>query len=198
MRSAVAVLPSLAFPKHELTKDTVAEMAALVLGSDNRQLGRVQRILQNLLAEMVSIRDLPTIIEAVAEASRVTQNLTLISEHVRMRLARQISSANTVEEGYIPILAMSPSWEQIFIESLTGTGDEKVLSLAPSKIQEFITSVRKKFDQFAMQGEMPILLTSPTIRPYVRSIVERFRSSTVVLSQSEIHPKARIKTLGQL
>ncbi len=158
----------------------------------------IQRILQNLLNELISIRDLPTIIEAIGEASRVTQNITLITEHVRMRLNRQISTANTVEEGYIPILAMAPAWEQIFVEALTGTGDEKVLSLAPSKIQEFINTVRKKYDQFALQGDMPILLTSPTIRPYVRSIIERFRPSTVVLSQNEIHPKSRIKTLGQL
>ena len=158
----------------------------------------VQRVLQNLLNELISIRDLPSIIEAVAEASRITQNISLITEHVRMRLNRQISTSHTVEEGYIPILAMSPTWEQIFIESLSGSGDDKILSLAPSKIQEFINTVRKKYDQFAMQGDMPILLTSPTIRPYVRSIIERFRPMTVVLSQNEIHPKARIKTLGQL
>lgn len=158
----------------------------------------VQRVLQNLLAEVVSIRDLSTIMEAVAESSRVTQNVTLITEHVRMRLARQISFAHTNDEGYIPIVAMSPAWEQTFIESLQGEGEEKQLTMAPSKIQEFITTVRAKLDQFAMQGEMPVLLTSPIIRPYVRSIVERFRAATVVMSQNEIHARARIKTLGQL
>jgi flagellar biosynthesis protein FlhA len=70
--------------------------------------------------------------------------------------------------------------------------------MAPSKIQEFITAIRSKYDQLALQGEIPVLLTSPHIRPYVRSIVERFRPSTVVMSQNEIHPKARIKTLGQV
>lgn len=158
----------------------------------------VQRILQNLLSEQISIRDLPTIVEAVSEASRITQNVTLITEHVRMRLARQISHQTTNEEGYIPILAMSPAWEQAFIEALNGEGDEKILSMPPSRIQEFITSVRGKFDQLAMQGEMPVLLTSPTIRPYVRSIVERFRPQTLVLSQNEIHARARIKTVGTL
>lgn len=158
----------------------------------------VQRVLQNLLGEMVSIRDLPTIMEAVAESSRVTQNVQLITEHVRMRLARQISHANTNEEGYISILAMSPAWEQAFVESLSGEGEEKTLSMPPSRIQEFITNVRAKFDALAMQGENPVLLTSPTVRPYVRSIVERFRAQSVVLSQNEIHPKARIKTVGQL
>ncbi len=158
----------------------------------------VQRVLQNLLAEMVSIRDLPAIMEAIAESSRVTQNIQLITEHVRMRLARQISHANTNADNYIPILALSPAWEQGFIESLSGDGEEKILSMAPSRIQDFITVVRQKYEALAAQGESPILLTSPAIRPYVRSIVERFRPQTIVLSQNEIHPKARIKTVGQL
>ena len=147
---------------------------------------------------MISIRDLSTIIEAIAEATRSTQNQIAITEHVRSRLARQISHAHTNENGYIPILALSPQWEQTFIEAISGAGEEKVLSMAPSRIQEFITTTRATFDKFAAQGELPILLTSPTIRPYVRSIIERFRASTMVLSQNEIYSKARIKTLGQL
>jgi flagellar biosynthesis protein FlhA len=158
----------------------------------------VQRVLQNLLNEMISIRDLATIMEAVSESSRVSQNVALITEHVRMRLARQISHQVTNEEGYIPILAMSPAWEQSFVESLLGDGEERTLTMPPSKIQEFITNVRQKFDELAMQGESPILLTSPSIRPYVRSIIERFRPQTLVLSQNEIHPRARIKTIGML
>ena len=122
----------------------------------------------------------------------------MISEHIRSRLARQISHANMSAEGFIPLLALSPQWEQAFTESLVGQGDERTLSMAPSKIQDFITSIRGKFDQFTMQGQNPVLLTSPAIRPYVRSIVERFRPTTVVMSQNEIHPKASIKTLGQL
>ena len=158
----------------------------------------VQRILQNLLAEMISIRDLPTIMEAISEASRVTQNVTMITEHVRSRLARQISSSVVNADGYIPIVALSAQWEQTFLESLSGQGEERTLSMAPSKIQEFINALRSKFEQFAMQGEVPVLLTSPSIRPYVRSIVERFRANTYVLSQNEIHAKAHIKTLGQI
>ncbi len=158
----------------------------------------VQRILQNLLGELISIRDLPTIMEAVAESSRTSQNFTIITEHVRTRLARQISHAAANHDGVIPVLAMSPSWEQVFVDSISGQGDEKHLTMAPSKIQEFITTVRTKCDQHVMQGDNPVLLTSPTIRPYVRSIIERFRSSTMVMSQNEIHPKARIKALGQL
>ena len=73
-----------------------------------------------------------------------------------------------------------------------------MLTMAPSRIQDFITAIRKQYDDLALQGETPILLTSPGIRPYVRSIVERFRPQTTVLSQNEIHPRARIKTVGLL
>jgi flagellar biosynthesis protein FlhA len=89
-------------------------------------------------------------------------------------------------------------WEQAFIESITGEGEDKVLSMQPTRIQEFISAVRQKYEALMMQGESPVLLTSPTIRPYVRSIIERFRPQTQVISQNEIHPKARIKTVGQL
>lgn len=158
----------------------------------------VQRVLQNLLAERISIRDLATIMEGVAEASGYTHNITLITEHVRARLSRQMSNAYTTDAGYIPLITLSPNWEQNFAESIVGQGEDRQLSMAPTKLQEFITAVRQTFDRLSREGEVPVLLTSPAIRPYVRSIVERFRPSTVVLSQNEIHAKARIKTLAQI
>jgi len=158
----------------------------------------LQRVLQNLLAERVSIRDLPTILEAISEASGMSRNITFVTEHVRSRLARQLSELYSADQGYIPLLALSPEWEQAFAESLIGQGEERQLSMAPSRLQEFMQAVRTTFERYAMMGEIPVLLTSPGVRPYVRSIVERFRPATVVMSQSEIHPKARIKTLGQI
>ncbi len=160
--------------------------------------GGVQRVLQNLLSERVSIRDLPTILEGISEACGYTRNITAITEHVRSRLARQISESCANDQGIIPLISLSPAWEQTFAEALTGQGDDLQLSMAPSRLQEFISLVRQSFERQAMLGEMPVLLTSPRIRPYVRSIVERFRPSTIVISQNEIHPKAKIKTLGQI
>lgn len=160
--------------------------------------GGMQRVLQNLLSERVSIRDLQTILEGVSEACGYTRNITQITEHVRARLARQISEMNTAPEGYIPLVALSPDWEQAFGESIVGQGDDRQLSMAPSQLQQFIHDVRTTFDRLNMQGESPVLLTSPAIRPFVRSIIERFRPMTVVMSQNEIHAKARIKTLGQV
>ncbi len=158
----------------------------------------VQRILQNLLAELISIRDLPTILEAISESSKITQSLTMITEHVRTRLARQLSYANANENGEVTLISMSPKWEQAFVESLAGQGDDKQLAMAPSILQDFIQTVRTTFEKHAMQGNLPVLLTSPMVRPYVRAIVERFRPSTVVMSQNEIHPKAKLKNIGQL
>ena len=122
----------------------------------------------------------------------------MITEHVRSRLARQISNMSTNEQGYIPLLTLSPEWEQTFAESVVGTGEDRQLSLPPSRLQEFIAALRNTFERQAMMGETPVLLTSPAIRPFVRSIVERFRPMTVVMSQNEVHPKAQIKTVGQI
>ncbi|MEE8533110.1 MAG: flagellar biosynthesis protein FlhA [Alphaproteobacteria bacterium] len=158
----------------------------------------IQRVLQNLLSERVSIRDLPTVLEGISEAVGFTQNITLVSEHVRSRLARQLCSANTGADGVIQLVTLSPDWEQAFADAVVGTGDERQLSMAPSKLQEFITVVRQTFERHAMMGELPVLLSSPGIRPFVRSIVERFRPTTVVMSQNEIHPKAKIRTVGQI
>jgi flagellar biosynthesis protein FlhA len=160
--------------------------------------GGIQRVLQALLAERISIRDLPLILEAIGEAAGASQNTIVITEHVRARLARQVSNANTAEAGYIPIVTLSPDWEQAFAEALIGQGDHRQLAMAPSKLQAFIARLREAFEQHAMRGELPVLVTSPVVRPYVRSIIERFRPATVVLSQNEIHPKARIRTLGQV
>ena len=158
----------------------------------------VQRILQNLLSERISIRDLPTIMEGISEASGYTQNVIMVTEHVRTRLARQISHENADADGVVSLINLSPEWEQNFIEALVGNGEEKQLAMAPSQLQEFIGLVRMTFEDQAHSGELPVLLTSPMIRPYVRSIIERFRPATVVLSQNEIHPKVKIKTLGQI
>jgi flagellar biosynthesis protein FlhA len=155
----------------------------------------VQRILQNLLSEGVSIRDIPTILEGIAEATPLSQNISQITEHVRSRLARQISAQQT-RDGTIPVITLAPRWDQEFAESIVGQGDERQLAMAPSSLQGFIASVRESYDRLAGEGEIPCLLTSPAIRPFVRSIIERVRPATVVLSQNEIHARARIRALG--
>ena len=161
-------------------------------------LAAVQRVLKNLLQERVSIRDLPTILEGISEAVSTTHSLMLITEHVRTRLSRQLSNAYANEFGIISLVPLSPEWEQNFAQSINGDGDEKQLAMAPSTLQAFIVKVRSVLEDLAAKGETPVLLTSPNIRPFVRSIIERFRPLSVVMSQNEIHPKAKIKTVGQI
>jgi flagellar biosynthesis protein FlhA len=157
-----------------------------------------QRVLQTLLSERVSIRDLPAVLEGIAEAVGHTKNALYITEHVRARLARQLCHANLSPGGYLPLIALSPHWEQAFAESIVGTGEERQLAMAPSQLQQFIQQVREAFDEAGGKNEVPILLTSPQIRPFVRSIIERFRPQTVVMSQNEIHASVRLRTLGQV
>lgn len=158
----------------------------------------IQRVLQALLKEGISIRDLPAILESIAEATGFSQNTTAITEHVRSRLSRQICAANQGPNGYVPLVALSPEWEQKFAENILGDGEDRQLAMAPSMLQEFITSVAERFESAATDGELPVLLTSASARPFVRSIVERFRNQTVVISQNEIHPQAKLKTIGQI
>ncbi|MCA1936447.1 MAG: flagellar biosynthesis protein FlhA [Asticcacaulis sp.] len=158
----------------------------------------LQRVLQALLKERVSIRDLPAILEALGEVAPHTKSVTQMVEHVRSRLGRQLCWQNRAEDGALPIVTLSNDWENAFAGSLIGVGEERQLSMAPSQLQEFIRAVRDTFEQVSMSGEVAVLLTSPGIRPYVRSIVERFRGNTTVMSQNEIHPKVRLRTVGQV
>jgi flagellar biosynthesis protein FlhA len=173
----------------ELVKDIVPSLVTI---------SGIQRVLQLLLAERISIRDLSTILEGIADALAFSRNPATMVEHVRARLARQICSQNTTGNGYLPLIALSAKWEQAFAESLVGVGEERSLAMQPSKLSEFMTVVRDRFEQAAREGEAPVLVTSAAIRPFVRSLVERFRSQTTVLSQAEIHPRARLKTVGSV
>ncbi|QDK31407.1 flagellar biosynthesis protein FlhA [Sphingomonas sp. IC081] len=180
---------------NEVHKDTEKLIADLIPAKIS--ISGVQRVLQNLLSEGVSIRDVPTTLEGIAEATAMTNNLTQVTEHVRARLARQISAQQTLD-GTIPIVTLGGEWDEAFSEAIVGQGDERHLAMAPSHLQAFIAAVREAYDRFAAQGEIPCLLTSPPLRPFVRSIIERVRPATVVLSQNEIHPRARLRTLGTI
>jgi flagellar biosynthesis protein FlhA len=173
----------------DLTKDLVP---ALITTSG------IQRVLQILLGERVSIRDLSTILEGIADGISATRNPMMLAEHVRARLSRQICAQHTSASGYLPLIALTAKWEQAFAESMVGEGDARTLAMQPSRLTEFITLVREKFEAAAREGEAPVLVTSAGIRPYVRGIVERFRAHTPVLSQSEIHPRCRLKTVGSI
>ena len=137
-------------------------------------------------------------LEGISAAVGFTKNVRLITEHVRTRLSRQICNANLLPDGFLPLVTLSPDWESAFAEALVGQGEERQLAMAPSKVQEFIGAIRMTYDRLGQQGQDPVLLTSPAIRPFVRSIVERIRGATVVMSQNEVHPKVRLRQLAQV
>lgn len=187
--STQRLLDELPSEHKKLVEDVVPSMVTVTV---------LQRVLQTLLAERVSIRDLPTILEGLAEASGYTSNVMMLTEHARGRMARQICSANADASGVVPLVSLSAEWEQAFLESLHGQGEEKQLAMPPSQLQDFIEAVRQMFAKQAQIGVLPVVLTGPVIRPYVRSIIERFRPATVVMSQNEIHPKVKLRALGQI
>jgi flagellar biosynthesis protein FlhA len=159
----------------------------------------VQRVLQTLLAERVSIRDLATILEGIQEAAaNPNRSIQAIAAHVRARLARQLSDAHTASGGYIPLVTLSGEWEAAFAEALVGPPEDRQLAIAPGKLQEFMIRLRDVFEAASASGESPVLLTSGGIRFPVRAIVERIRPNTTVLAQAEIFPKARIRTVGTI
>lgn len=156
----------------------------------------IQHVLQSLLRERVSIRDLPTIIEAIAEIAARTKDIMPIVEHVRTRLARQICHANQGPDGTLAILAMSPEWEQSLLDALVGEGVDRQLALAPSQLHQFINAVRNASEAADQAQAAPVLLTGPMTRPYVRSMTERFMPQMTVMSQNEIHPRAKLRQVG--
>ncbi|WP_395650674.1 flagellar biosynthesis protein FlhA [Brevundimonas sp.] len=218
-RGYTIVDPSTVLTTHltEILKDNMADLLSYAevqklireLGEDEKKLvdelvpsvvtvTTLQRVLQALLREKVSIRDLGAILEGLAEAAPHSTSVTTLVEHVRSRLARQLCWQHKGDDGALPIVTLSPEWEQAFADALVGTGEDKQLAMAPSRLQDFIRATRDVFERAAMAGESAVLLTGPQIRPYVRSIIERFRGQTVVMSQNEIHPRARLKTIGSV
>ncbi|MCJ2049551.1 flagellar biosynthesis protein FlhA [Methylobacterium sp. J-070] len=180
----------------ELSKEH-AELLKEIVPSQISTTG-IQRVLQFLLAERVSIRDLGAIVEAIAEVAGGVKNPRDVVEHVRARLGRQICAQYQDQGGTLPIITLSPAWEQAFMESIVGEREERYLAMQPSKLSEFVTAVRDRFETAARQGEMPVLVTSAQTRPFVRSIIERFRRETPVMSQAEIHPRARLRTVNSI
>ncbi|MFZ2619353.1 MAG: flagellar biosynthesis protein FlhA [Alphaproteobacteria bacterium] len=170
----------------KLIKDLVGEKVPL---------GILQKVLQNLLAERVSIRDLPTIIEALGDHAGV-RNMATLTELVRSRLSRQISLQYSGLDGVISIVALSAGWEKEFGSSILTQGEEKQLAMAPEKVQSFLRTAREVFEKQLLSGVQPILLTSPAVRPFARLLLERSLPTVGVLSQNELSARAKIKTVG--
>jgi flagellar biosynthesis protein FlhA len=161
--------------------------------------GGLQRVLQMLLAERISIRDMPTILEAVQEAcANSAKSVGTIVAHVRTRLSRQISDSLVGAGGYVAVIVLSPEWEETLGSSLIGPQEDRQLALGQEKLREFLDRIRTVVDSTVQRGEKPALLTSMQVRVHVHSIVDRIRLNVPVIAQAEIHRRAQVKVVGAI
>jgi flagellar biosynthesis protein FlhA len=161
--------------------------------------GGLQRVLQMLLAERISIRDMPTILEAVQEACATgSKSVAPIVAHVRTRLARQISESLTAPVGHIPIIVLSPEWEDTLAGALVGPAEDRQLALGQEKLRDFLDRLRLVVDLAVQGGHTPVIMTSMQVRVHVYSIVDRIRINVPVVAQTEIHRRAKVKVVGTI
>ena len=133
----------------------------------------LQHVLQGLLAERVSIRNLKLIVESLAEVGRTVTNPVALTEHVRKRLASQICRSLTDDSGFVPVMTMSPAWEKEFLQATRVNGEERTFLMSPQRVQEFVLAARQSIQNFAAKDEWPALMVAPEIRTFVRSMLER-------------------------
>lgn len=159
-------------------------------------LGIVQKVLQNLLREQVSIRDLHTVLETLADVSNLTKDPDLLTEHVRQALSRQLTRQYQTPDGTLPLITMSQELENQIASAIQDTGHGTYLGLNPNMAQLIINSTEALIEQFEINNYQPVLLCSPLIRPHVKKLLERFIPNLVVLSHNEVSPDVRIEALG--
>lgn len=157
-----------------------------------------QHVLQSLLGERVSIRNLPLIAEALAEAAASSKNVSFITEHVRKKLANQICRSLEDETGYVRIISLGGQWEGEFAAATKVNGDDVSFLMSPARVQDFVAAARAELQKFAQRDEWPALLVAPEVRPIVRSMIERVSPMTQVISHNEIHRKARLRTVATI
>ncbi len=158
----------------------------------------LQRVLQGLLAERVSIRNLPAILEAIAEAAGFTRNVASIVEHVRARLGAQIIADIAGPDGAVRLVRLTPDWEQKFAESIQHRGEDKLFAMPPSQVQDFITTAGEILSQNVEGPHWPAILCSGEARPFVRALLERAAPAVAVISHQELPPTANLRHVGQI
>ncbi|MBH1990007.1 MAG: flagellar biosynthesis protein FlhA [Alphaproteobacteria bacterium] len=161
-------------------------------------MGTIQRILQNLLDEKISIRDLPTILEAVSESGLGAKSITALTEFVRSRLGRQITHS-FAQNNVLNVVMLSSEWESEFASSIVGDyNSARELAMAPSQLQKFIKKSNDLLNRSDVAIHHPVIVTSSNIRPFVQTVIDKLGPRTPVLSQNEIHHKVSIETLGEI
>ncbi len=159
-------------------------------------LGAVVKVLQNLLIERVPVRDLPTILEALADWAPMSRDLSVLTEHVRQSMARTIVNLYVTPAGKIPLMTLDQSIETVFSESLQQTDQGTFVAIEPDIAEKIIKAVRRSLENFLAMNHQPVILCSAQLRPHFKKFVSRVSSSLVVLSYNEILNHVEIESLG--
>jgi flagellar biosynthesis protein FlhA len=149
-------------------------------------LGEVQRVLQALLAERVSIRDLPSILEAIGNAARSTHELDVLVEHARRSLAQALTQQNLGLDGRMHVLTMAPNVEASLLAAIQRTEDGPLLIVPPATVESLLRGLATEMESMASRGHQPLLVCSPQLRWPLRHLIERNFANLVLLSYREI------------
>jgi flagellar biosynthesis protein FlhA len=159
-------------------------------------LGTILRVVKSLLKEAVSIRDLRTIMETLADYASLTKDPDVLAEFVRQGLGRFIVDQYKLEDDTLYLITLTREVEDIIAEAIQPSDQGSFLAIEPNTAQQIITAIRTMADRFGMSGAQPVLLASPSIRRHVRKLIERFVPHMAVLSHNEIPQNVKIQSLG--
>jgi flagellar biosynthesis protein FlhA len=165
---------------------------------DQVSLGEVQKILQNLVKERVSIRDLVTILETVADNVHMTKDTEVLTECVRVQLSRSICKEYMNNEGVINVITLDPQIEQMVAQSIQRTEMGSFLALDPNIGQAILQALGQEVQKLQDRGLQPIVLCAPQIRPAIKKLTDRSFPNLVVLSWNEIAPRVNVNPVGMV
>jgi flagellar biosynthesis protein FlhA len=161
-------------------------------------IGDMQKILQNLLKEHIPIRDLETILEAVADHVRETKDTQVLTEYARKSLSRSITKLHQASDGKIYALTLDPKFEKTLIDSVQAAESGGAASLDQKTVQQMFRSLSAGIEKMAGANRQPLVLCSPLARPYFKKLIERFIPHLTVLSFNELLPRTEIQSLGMI
>ncbi len=168
------------------------------LTPNNLSLGVIQRVLQNLLRERVSIRDLLTIVETLADYATMSKDPEILTEYVRQKLARAIAKQYETSGGTLPVIALEQRIEDLLREKVVRGEQGSYLSLEPAVAQKVLMSINQTLDRVSHLNSQPVILCSPAIRRHLKKLLDRFLPQVAVLSHNEITPQTKIQSLGMV
>ena len=159
-------------------------------------LGTILKVLQNLLRENVSVRDLRTVLETLSEYGTIIKDADSLTEYVRQSLYRSITEAIKSEQGDIPLFTLDRKIEEQIAGNLIQTESGQQLSLDPRVTQTILASLNEKIEEATNLGEKMVVLCSPVIRNHFKKLTEKFIPNLIVVSHNELSPDANIRSLG--